>query len=234
MPALRRDRFHGTLPSEILCTYFDRHFIRLPASWSKKRFRLPPSENGEWWEIGDESRGGIPYYYHTKSGETVWEKPDGFVIPLTVLQVCAISLSAGHTDFNRPNRTLHWVVVSQSRSLRRPIRPHLPIRSGKSRVLPPIIRVQIRKRSAPQSKLPAVCSPLRVAQLSLRRRARTLRLCAVTLLPTPIFQHRRDWHLHSHPSPARKRALRPRPPLPIDLSFLLAHHRSRWELPSND
>ena len=50
-------------------------------------FRLPPSENGEWWEIGDESRGGIPYYYHTKTGETVWEKPNGFVIPLTVLQV---------------------------------------------------------------------------------------------------------------------------------------------------
>jgi Rho GTPase-activating protein 39 len=49
--------------------------------------RLPPSENGEWWEIGDESRGGIPYYYHTKTGETVWDKPEGFVIPLTVLQV---------------------------------------------------------------------------------------------------------------------------------------------------
>ncbi|KAH8984529.1 hypothetical protein EDB92DRAFT_1886681, partial [Lactarius akahatsu] len=42
------------------------------------------------WEIGDESRGGIPYYYYTKSGETVWEKPDGFVIPLTVLQNTAL------------------------------------------------------------------------------------------------------------------------------------------------
>ncbi|KAH8994674.1 hypothetical protein EDB86DRAFT_2924808 [Lactarius hatsudake] len=31
-------------------------------------FVLPPSENGEWWEIGDESRGGIPYNHHTKSG----------------------------------------------------------------------------------------------------------------------------------------------------------------------
>src|ERR1700677_407807 len=44
----------------------------------KTRPRLPPSEHGEWWEIGDESRGGIPYYYHTKTGETVWEKPGGF------------------------------------------------------------------------------------------------------------------------------------------------------------
>ena len=84
--ARRRDKSHGTLQLGTLCTYLCRHFLdtflmgTLPC-------RLPPSENGEWWEIGDESRGGIPYYYHTKTGETVWEKPNGFVIPLTVLQV---------------------------------------------------------------------------------------------------------------------------------------------------
>ncbi|KAF8840231.1 hypothetical protein BDN67DRAFT_866341, partial [Paxillus ammoniavirescens] len=50
-------------------------------------FVLPPSEEGEWWELSDESRGGIPYYYQTKRGETVWERPEGFVIPLTVIQV---------------------------------------------------------------------------------------------------------------------------------------------------
>jgi hypothetical protein len=231
LPALRQDRFHGTLPSEILCTYFDKYLIRHPTSWSKIHFRLPPSENGEWWEIGDMSRGGIPYYYHTKTGETVWEKPDGFVIPLTVLQVCAISLSVGHTDFNRPNRIPHLVVVSQSRSLRRLIRPHLPVLPGKIRVLRLTIRVHIRKR--PQVKLPAVCGPLRVAQLPLRRRVRTHRLCVATTLPTPIFQHQRNWRLHSRPSQARKRALRPPPPLRIPLSFLLAHHHSRWELLSN-
>ncbi|KAI6121339.1 hypothetical protein F5141DRAFT_1186599 [Pisolithus sp. B1] len=33
---------------------------------------------GEWWELSDESRGGIPYYYQTKTGETVWDRPDGF------------------------------------------------------------------------------------------------------------------------------------------------------------
>lgn len=48
-------------------------------------FVLPPSEEGEWWELVDESR-NLPYYYHTKSGETVWERPDAFVIPLGVLQ----------------------------------------------------------------------------------------------------------------------------------------------------
>lgn len=50
-------------------------------------FRLPPNEEGEWWELSDESRGGLPYYYQTKSGETVWERPEGFVIPLGIIQV---------------------------------------------------------------------------------------------------------------------------------------------------
>ncbi|KAJ3517629.1 hypothetical protein NLJ89_g368 [Agrocybe chaxingu] len=49
-------------------------------------FVLPPSEDGEWWELSDDSRGGIPYYYQTKTGETVWERPSGFVIPLGILQ----------------------------------------------------------------------------------------------------------------------------------------------------
>ncbi|KAH9036772.1 hypothetical protein EDB83DRAFT_2414546 [Lactarius deliciosus] len=66
--ALRRDKFHGTLLSEISCTYLHRCLIRHPTSWSKHRPRLPPSENGKWWEIGDESRGGIPYNYHTNFG----------------------------------------------------------------------------------------------------------------------------------------------------------------------
>ena len=48
---------------------------------------LPPNPEGEWWELIDESRGGIPYYYHTKSKETVWERPDAFIIPLAILQV---------------------------------------------------------------------------------------------------------------------------------------------------
>jgi len=50
--------------------------------------RLPPSNDGEWWELQDETRDGIPYYYHTKTGETTWDKPEGFVIPLGVVQVC--------------------------------------------------------------------------------------------------------------------------------------------------
>ncbi|KAL5484811.1 hypothetical protein ACEPAI_7453 [Sanghuangporus weigelae] len=49
-------------------------------------FVLPPNQEGEWWELIDESRGGIPYYYHTVSKETVWERPDAFIIPLAILQ----------------------------------------------------------------------------------------------------------------------------------------------------
>lgn len=53
------------------------------------RCSLPPSEEGEWWELTDDSRGGIPYYYQTKTGDTVWERPGppAFVIPLGILQV---------------------------------------------------------------------------------------------------------------------------------------------------
>lgn len=48
--------------------------------------RMPPSEAGEWWELFDEAR-DIPYYYHTKTKETQWTRPEGFVIPLNIIQV---------------------------------------------------------------------------------------------------------------------------------------------------
>jgi hypothetical protein len=160
--------------------FMDTLFDTLPHGVKTPR-RLPPSENGEWWEIGDESRGGIPYYYHTKTGETVWEKPDGFVIPLTVLQVCPITLSLCQTDLERPNRTPHSAVVSQSRSLRQVIRPHLLVQPGRSRAPRLTIRVHIRKRVVGPLTLLAVYSPQPVAQLPPRRRARTpLRPCVAT------------------------------------------------------
>ncbi|KAF8332598.1 uncharacterized protein EI90DRAFT_3280525 [Cantharellus anzutake] len=48
-------------------------------------FVMPPNNDGEWWELEDETR-GVPYYYHTKSGETQWTKPEGFIIPLGIIQ----------------------------------------------------------------------------------------------------------------------------------------------------
>ncbi|PCH43832.1 hypothetical protein WOLCODRAFT_138616 [Wolfiporia cocos MD-104 SS10] len=52
-------------------------------------FLLPPNPEGEWWEMIDETS-GLPYYYHTKSGETTWERPQAFVIPLGILQNTAL------------------------------------------------------------------------------------------------------------------------------------------------
>ncbi|KAH9945657.1 hypothetical protein B0H21DRAFT_744108 [Amylocystis lapponica] len=70
-------------------------FFACPASgevsWDPPvgNFLLPPNPDGEWWEMIDESS-GLPYYYQTKTGETVWDRPEAFVIPLTTLQNTAL------------------------------------------------------------------------------------------------------------------------------------------------
>ncbi|KAJ3857527.1 hypothetical protein EV368DRAFT_29884 [Lentinula lateritia] len=69
-------------------------------------FVLPPSDEGEWWELCDESRGGIPYYYQTKTGETVWERPTGFVIPLGILQARLSNNALGRRLSNRFSQSI--------------------------------------------------------------------------------------------------------------------------------
>ncbi|KAJ6593642.1 hypothetical protein B0H19DRAFT_1091383 [Mycena capillaripes] len=83
-------------------------FFACPAtgqvSWDPPvgNFVLPPSAEGEWWELSDESRGGLPYYYQTKTGETVWERPSSaFVIPLGIIQNTALGRRLSQTAFNR-------------------------------------------------------------------------------------------------------------------------------------
>ncbi|KAJ7128940.1 hypothetical protein C8R43DRAFT_1026437 [Mycena crocata] len=64
-------------------------------------FVLPPSADGEWWELSDDSR-GLPYYYQTKTGETVWERPAAaFIIPLGIIQNTALGRRLSQTTFNR-------------------------------------------------------------------------------------------------------------------------------------
>ncbi|KAF8638003.1 hypothetical protein AX16_010635 [Volvariella volvacea WC 439] len=83
-------------------------FFACPAtgqvSWDPPvgNFVLPPSADGEWWELCDESRGGIPYYYQTKTGETVWERPAGFVIPLGIIQNTALARRLSQTNGQPP------------------------------------------------------------------------------------------------------------------------------------
>ncbi|SJX65596.1 uncharacterized protein SRS1_16223 [Sporisorium reilianum f. sp. reilianum] len=46
---------------------------------------LPPSADGEWWELVDEA--GREYYYHTRTGESRWTRPTrGMVIPMAAVQ----------------------------------------------------------------------------------------------------------------------------------------------------
>ncbi|KAJ7287766.1 hypothetical protein C8J57DRAFT_1284865 [Mycena rebaudengoi] len=88
-------------------------FFACPAtgqvSWDPPvgNFVLPPSADGEWWELSDESRGGLPYYYQTKSGETVWERPAAaFIIPLGIIQNTALGRRLSQTTFNRFSKSL--------------------------------------------------------------------------------------------------------------------------------
>ncbi|KAF8705905.1 MyTH4 domain, partial [Rhizoctonia solani] len=79
------------------------HFYACPAtgecSWDPPagNFVLPPSSEGEWWELQDESR-SLPYYYHTRTGETSWTRPKGaFVIPLGIVQTTTLGRRLSRT-----------------------------------------------------------------------------------------------------------------------------------------
>ncbi|CAE6493414.1 unnamed protein product [Rhizoctonia solani] len=81
------------------------HFYACPAtgecSWDPPagNFVLPPSSEGEWWELHDESRSPpVPYYHHTRTGETSWTRPKGaFVIPLGIVQTTTLGRRLSRT-----------------------------------------------------------------------------------------------------------------------------------------
>lgn len=66
----------------------------------------------------DESS-GLPYYYHTKTGQTVWERPQAFVIPLAVLQVSP----SPRRSTPLPNATLSRTCTYSTSNLRTPPSP---------------------------------------------------------------------------------------------------------------
>lgn len=109
-------------------------FFACPAtgqvSWDPPvgNFVLPPSTEGEWWELSDDSRGGLSYYYQTKTGETVWERPSGFVIPLGIIQNTALGRRLSQTTFDRFSKR-----ISASLERPEPLKETLQLRSPSNR-----------------------------------------------------------------------------------------------------
>jgi len=143
-----------------------------------------------WWEISDDSRGGIPYYYHTKTGETMG-KTRGF---------CHTINSPSSTYFvgvSSPSKLLpiripSLVAASQSHFPQPSIisLPHIQRDKGNVPLL--TVHVHIRKRPEALFKLLVGCTPVQVALSPPQRTAQTLPLCDITLLPIPTTQHRHD------------------------------------------
>ncbi|CAD6893806.1 unnamed protein product [Tilletia caries] len=48
-------------------------------------FVLPPNPDGQWVEFFDEQH-DLPYFFHSGRKASQWERPPGFVIPLTTIQ----------------------------------------------------------------------------------------------------------------------------------------------------
>lgn len=125
-------------------------------------FVLPPSNDGEWWELADDSRGGMPYYYHTKTGETVWERPSAFVIPLGILQNTALArrlsqidrasknLSAMDQSNGKPSLQQSSRALGQRHSVRRSVSEQ---HGAGSRLEPIPQSPYVSERSAPSSPM---------------------------------------------------------------------------------
>lgn len=80
---------------------------------------MPITDDGHWWELADESRGGTPYYYHTKTGETQWTRPDGFVIPLGIIQTTtSLGRRLSQNTLGRSSQVRNSVLSDMSESRR--------------------------------------------------------------------------------------------------------------------
>ncbi|KAJ1981639.1 hypothetical protein H4R35_000638 [Dimargaris xerosporica] len=74
----------------------------------------PTSPDGEWWELMDEER-GIPFYYHSQTGNTVWTKPaQAEVISLTLLQQSVLGQRVSLALSNRASHHLTDEVLGDS------------------------------------------------------------------------------------------------------------------------
>ncbi|CDZ98206.1 WW domain [Phaffia rhodozyma] len=62
-------------------------------SWKLPRgvYVLPIASEGQWWELSDYTQDGLVYYYHTKTKQTQWRRPDvPLIIPLALTQFTSL------------------------------------------------------------------------------------------------------------------------------------------------
>ncbi|KDN50829.1 hypothetical protein K437DRAFT_254998 [Tilletiaria anomala UBC 951] len=128
-------------------------------------FVLPPDPEGQWWELFDSLR-GIPYYYHTTTHKTQWQRPRGLVIPMTAIQE-----SAGGKRFSRQNfgvETLSALAVPTSEL-------GLPAKVGAPGVPASLTETPKKRKSRQQQPPPPVTSPSIEQVLSFDANERQLR-----------------------------------------------------------
>lgn len=131
---------------------------------------LPIPDEGQWWELCDLSQDGTVYYFQTKTKATSWTRPEGLVIPLSMIQLrnlgfiqpqsssaASSSAAPGPTKLTKEprRRTISALAPSSNR--------HRPKMDSKKQSAPPVTfaalpspaaarRASSKPRSAPQQQ----------------------------------------------------------------------------------
>ena len=148
--------------------------------------------------MADDSRGGIPYYYQTKTGETVWERPDAFVIPLGILQASDLSPASISTPklieiTRRTPRLLVVCLQGSAQALKKMVTSH-PQKVKETEKSHRRLRVNdLPAGRRVLHEFPRVMVlQSRATQRGARNRPRRAQGVELPLQPAPLFQRRLD------------------------------------------